>query len=122
LTRTPSDAVLNLREISVRNSAPARQQREAVHTTARCVEPSTGGPNNKHVANGDGYPALHALYQETAIDRYKVANGMMTTSNLEKNRVFLRYLSPGMTSGYPKYKTFPYYNSSPKSAASGVRG
>jgi hypothetical protein len=67
-----------------------------------------------------GGTARQALYQETAIDQYTVTSGRVTTSTLQKNRVFLRCLEPGMTSGYPKYEVFPHFYT-PRGSAVGVR-
>lgn len=62
-----------------------------------------------------------ALYQEIAIAHLQVINNKIVRSDIEKQRHFLRCISPGEMSSYPKYKR--YTVDVPKTpSGGGVRG
>lgn len=73
------------------------------------------------VSIGGASIVRQALFQETATAHYQLANGLIVHSDIEKQRGFLRCLSPGEEQDYPKYLSAPFYFKTKGTVASGVR-
>jgi hypothetical protein len=64
---------------------------------------------------------LEALFEETDVAHYHVTDGLIDSSVIDKNLLFLRCI-PGSDTSYPMYHSFPKLYVKPNATTLGVRG